>query len=160
MITYEVSGCCFNYRVAAVVVQDEHVLVCREADGDFWFLPGGRCEMMESSDEAMRRELREELGVECHVERLLWVVENLLILGGRRFHELGLYFLVSLPSSSALLDKSRLLAFHEAIGIDREARWFPLGEVAAINLVPAFLRTGLAELPETPRHIIVDEIGR
>jgi ADP-ribose pyrophosphatase YjhB (NUDIX family) len=160
MISFDVSGGRFNYRTAAVVVHEEHVLLCREANGDFWCLPGGRCEMMESSYQAVRRELREELEAEGIVERLLWVVENFFDFGGRRFHEIGLYFLVSLPADSPLLDTSRLVAFREEVGIDLEARWWSLTEVPALDLKPALLRTGLTALPDTPQHVIFDEIGR
>ncbi|HEY7033237.1 MAG TPA: NUDIX domain-containing protein [Thermomicrobiales bacterium] len=160
MISFDTVNGCFNYRTAAAVVHDAHVLLCREADGDSWFLPGGRCEMMESSQVAVKRELREELGAEGTVERLLWVVENFFVFNKRRFHEIGLYFLVSLPIGSPLLDKTQSIAFREAIGIDLEARWFRLTEVPATNLQPAFLRTELSELPEVPRHVVFDEVGR
>ena len=71
MITFDLGRGRFTYRVAAVVVHDGQVLVCRETDGGFWFLPGGRCEFMESSQEAVKREIREEFGVECQVEHPL-----------------------------------------------------------------------------------------
>jgi 8-oxo-dGTP pyrophosphatase MutT (NUDIX family) len=160
MISFDTSGGHFNYRTAAVVVHDGHVLICREVNGDFWFLPGGRCEMMETSHEAVRREVREELGVEAGVERLLWIAENFFVLGERRFHEIGLYFLVALPVDSPHLDKTRLFSYREGADLDFEMRWCPLIEVPTINLQPGFLRAGLADLPRTPRHIVLDELGR
>ena len=159
MITFDLGRGHFNFRVAAVLVHEGHLLACRETDGDFWFLPGGRCEIMESSHEAVRREFHEEFGIDCRVDRLLWFVENFFRLSGRTVHEIGLYFLISLPSQSPLLAKDRRFSFAEA-AIDLEARWFPLSEVPSINLVPSFLRTGLADLPPSPRHVIRDEIGR
>jgi 8-oxo-dGTP pyrophosphatase MutT (NUDIX family) len=165
VITFDLGRGRFNYRVAAVIEHDGHVLVCRETDGDFWFLPGGRCEFMEPSHEAVKRELREEFGVECRVERLLWIVENFFLLtgnssgAGKTFHEIGLYFLVSLPPQSPLLDKAGRISFDDGM-VNLEARWFPLSEVGSINLVPLFLRIGLLDLPSTPQQVINDEIGR
>ena len=165
MITFDLGRGHFTYRVAAAIEHDGHVLVCRETDGDFWFLPGGRCEFMESSHEAVKRELREEFGVECRVERLLWIVENFFLLtgkssgAGKTFHEIGLYFLVSLPPQSPLLEKTGHFPFDEGL-LNLEARWFPLSETRSINLVPSFLRAGLSDPPSTPQHIIHDEIGR
>ena len=158
MITFELTGGFFNYRVAAIVEHDGHVLVGREEVGDFWFLPGGRCELMESSPEAVKREFQEEFGVGCNVERLVWIAENFFTLGGRTCHEIGLYFLVSLPLDSPLLDKAKRFQFTDA-AIGLEARWFPLAEIPSINLVPAFLRTGLLDLPSTTQHIVWDELG-
>lgn len=54
------------YRVsvkALVFDRDDRLLVMRNADG-FWELPGGGWEHDETLEQAMRREVREELGVE------------------------------------------------------------------------------------------------
>jgi mutator protein MutT len=53
--------------VAALIWRDDRVLVCqRQANGAFplkWEFPGGKVEAGESELEALRRELREELGI-------------------------------------------------------------------------------------------------
>jgi mutator protein MutT len=55
--------------VAAVVGRGERLLVCRrpphKRHGGLWEFPGGKCEPGESDVDAVRRELREELGVEA-----------------------------------------------------------------------------------------------
>jgi ADP-ribose pyrophosphatase YjhB (NUDIX family) len=159
VIAFDINQGRFNYRVAAVVIDDGHVLACRETEGDFWFLPGGRCEIMESSHEAVKREIREEFDIDCEVHRILWIAENFFLLAGRTFHEIGLYFLVTLPAQSPLLDKRKTFHIDEGV-LTFEARWFALADVPAINLVPAFLRTGVQDLPTMPQHMIFDEIGR
>jgi len=54
--------------VAAIIFQDERVLVCQRcADAAFplkWEFPGGKVEPGERYEEALRRELREELEIE------------------------------------------------------------------------------------------------
>lgn len=54
--------------VAAVVSRDGELLVCQrplhKRHGGLWEFPGGKCEPGESDEDALRRELREELGVE------------------------------------------------------------------------------------------------
>lgn len=159
MICFDLDRARFNYRVAAVVIDDGYLLAGQEVGGDFWFLPGGRCEMMESSPEAVKREIREELDVDCEVQRLVWIAENFFQLAGKKFHEIGLYYLVSLPEGSPILDKTKTFHIDES-GIPFQARWFPLADLMAINLVPAFLRTGVQDLPTTPKHLVFDEISR
>ena len=159
MISFDLDQGRFNYRVAAVVIDDGHLLACREMTSDYWFLPGGRCEMMESSIEAVQREIREEFDDECQVDRLLWFAENFFHLDARTFHEIGLYFHVSLSQQSAIRDKSKVYRFDEG-AYSHEAHWFALSDVLSINLVPAFLRTGVQKLPTTTQHILIDEIGR
>lgn len=53
--------------VAAVIRRSDAYLVCRrpahKRHGGLWEFPGGKCEPGESDTDAVRRELREELGV-------------------------------------------------------------------------------------------------
>lgn len=61
--------------VAAVVVRDGQILVCQRRDkGAFplkWEFPGGKVQPGETLERALVRELREELGVEARIGRLL-----------------------------------------------------------------------------------------
>jgi 8-oxo-dGTP pyrophosphatase MutT (NUDIX family) len=159
MVSFATTAGYFNYRVAAIIVDDDHVLLCRDSRYDSWFLPGGRVEMSESSTDSIRRELREELESDCQVERLVWVIENFYVENGTRFHELGLYYLVSLPADSPLFDKLTPRPFHEPLGSDMEMRWFNLAELGSVELHPSFLRQNLMDLPGSTQLIVVREDG-
>lgn len=66
----------FSMRVAALILQNGHLLVQRGTRDNYWALPGGRAEIGESSQETIIREIGEELDRDCSVERLLWSAEN------------------------------------------------------------------------------------
>jgi ADP-ribose pyrophosphatase YjhB (NUDIX family) len=57
-------------RVSAILQWQGRVLLCRqEKPGkEYWLLPGGGVEAGETLSEALRRELREELGIEAHTQ--------------------------------------------------------------------------------------------
>lgn len=52
----------FKVSAKAVIISRKQVLLMRKPNGN-WDLPGGRLEMGESLDDAVRRETREELGL-------------------------------------------------------------------------------------------------
>ncbi len=157
MITYHAEGMQFNYRVVGVCVDDGHVLMHKVEGEDFWSLPGGRCELLEPSAEALARELREELEAEVRVERLLWLVENFFRYDGRNFHELGLYFKVELPPDYPHLDKA--VTFHGDEGGQRLLfRWFPVDKLEHERVFPTFLRQRMAQLPESIVHLVHTDV--
>ena len=65
---------------AGVLRCDGRVLVCQRALGGHhpgkWEFPGGKVEPGERLEEALRRELREELDIEAVIGPLLWRTEH------------------------------------------------------------------------------------
>jgi 8-oxo-dGTP pyrophosphatase MutT (NUDIX family) len=151
VIVWDIAGVRFNFRVAGVFIEDGHVLLHRIAGLNYWFLPGGRVEVRETSDEALRREMHEELGTLIHIERLLWVVESFFEEEGRSFHELGLYYAAALPAGSPYSDKGAVYQGVTELGHEMFFQWFRLDVLDGLNLVPPFLKEGLLELPYQPQ---------
>ena len=64
--------------VAAVLVRDGKYFATQRGYGefkDFWEFPGGKVEPGESREEALKREIREELDTDIRVEELLLTVD-------------------------------------------------------------------------------------
>lgn len=66
--------------LAAVIERDGRFLVTKRREDvhlpGYWEFPGGKCEPDESADECLKRELREELGVDAIVGPELIVTEH------------------------------------------------------------------------------------
>lgn len=121
----------FNYRIVAVFRLDGHVLVQRGHTDDFWALPGGHSHYFESAPDALRREMREEMGEDVEVGALAAVIE--VVFGA--VHEVNLCFDAALPAGSRLRDIS---TDHEGdeFGTRLIFRWIAIEDVQRERILP------------------------
>ena len=157
MISAMIGSARFHFRAAGVWLLDGHVLLQGDAREDFWALPGGRVEIMEPAEDALRREFQEELAIgdDVRAERLLWITQNFFHYpewGGDQ-HELGLYFLVR-PGPDAIARYGDLARVYPCAEPDSTLsfRWFPLEALAGV-IRPSFLARALLDLPAQPALI-------
>lgn len=157
-----------NCRVAAVILHKNHVLLQGEPDGEFWTLPGGSIELLESSKEALKREMQEELEVDIRIERLLWVAEEFFmtsnmagdeLVGDKPYHQLGFYYLVTPLARWYFFDLDGTHHLPDENGTTEILfRWFDLDNLHHIDLYPTFLVDALRKLPTSIEHkVLVDE---
>ncbi len=68
----------------AAIVRDGRLLLvkrCKPPEADCWNLPGGKVDFLERVEDAVRREILEEIGVAITLDRLLVLVEMIGIDG-------------------------------------------------------------------------------
>lgn len=67
----------FDIRATALLVENDALLVVQQTvQSRNWSLPGGRLEPGETLEEAVIREVAEETGLECRVDRLAYVADK------------------------------------------------------------------------------------
>lgn len=158
MITFDHGNVRFVYRAAAIIIENGKVLLNQLGpDRDFWFTPGGRVELLETSEESLRREMLEELGEAVEVERLLWIEERFFTHGGFDIHAVVMYYRVHLPADSPLHDQDAVHHFLEDSGTPCLCEWHDLNKLVNIVLYPEFIRDAIRTLPDSPRHIVFRE---
>lgn len=110
--------------VAAIIRKDKSVFATQRGYGDYkdwWEFPGGKVEPGETPEEALVREIREELDTDIAVENYLTTVEH----DYPEFH-------LSMDCYWCRVESGKLtLLEHEA------ARWLRLGDLRQINWLPA-----------------------
>jgi len=156
MLSFDTPTHRFQVRAAAVIRHGEQVLLHRAEADAFWTLPGGRVEPGEEASATVRRELREELGLDADVRRLLWVAENFFEYGGRHYHELGMYFEATLAGDSPLLSGPGPF-FGLEPGVALRFQWFSLEALERLEVYPAFILRALALATPVPLHFVVRE---
>jgi 8-oxo-dGTP pyrophosphatase MutT (NUDIX family) len=150
--TFNLEKAVFNYRVAAIMIENNHVLIHKQINDKHWALPGGRVEILEDSQTCIKREIKEELGLDVKVNNLLWITENFFEYNNKNFHEIGLYYKVSLTEGKFNVNNE---AFYGEEGERLIYKWTPISELDDILLYPEFLKNSLKEIPSTPRHFII-----
>ena len=131
-----------------VYVDDGRLLVCHNLKKDNYFLPGGHIEFGESARFALRREIKEEMGLRCDVTKFLGVVEHAFRFRGEKTCEINLVFAIQfkrLRSSCPAPSKEKKLEF----------LWMPLPLVARSKIEPAIVRKELVRwLEKEPSFIL------
>lgn len=110
--------------VAAVMIKDGRLFATQRGYGewkDWWEFPGGKMEPGEMPEEALVREIREELATEVRVGELLTTVEY----DYPQFHlTMHCYLCTVISGHLSLLE-------HE------DARWLAQDELHSVNWLPA-----------------------
>ena len=146
-ITFHTGEGRFNYRVCAIFLHQNKVLAMRDERSPYYYLPGGRVALGETAQEALQRELQEELGISARIQRPLWLNQAFFTedVDGEFTHELCLYFLMD-AAGTGLLERGESFTRHE--GQRRhEFIWLPLEELQGTYFYPLFLKEGLSHLP-------------
>lgn len=66
----------FRYRAAAIIIEEECVLFAQNDIDDYYYSIGGGVHLSEKSDNAIKREVLEETGIDFDIDRLAFVHEN------------------------------------------------------------------------------------
>lgn len=110
--------------VAAIIIRDGKLFATQRGYGewkDWWEFPGGKIEPEESQEDALKREIREELATEIEVGTLLSTVEY----DYPKFHLTMHCYLCTIISGELLLLE------HE------DARWLTTDELDSVKWLPA-----------------------
>ena len=67
----------FNIRVTGILIENNNILIVQQnlSESRAWSLPEGRLERGESLEQGLKRELKEETGLDVQVERLLYLCD-------------------------------------------------------------------------------------
>lgn len=145
----------FNYRAAAVIIEDGCVLLAKSDAADYYYSVGGAVQFGETAQEAVKREVFEETGIEYEVDRLVFVHENLFedkdVFEGIYCNEIAFFFLMK-PMGKQKIEKESYCA------TGREyMHWVPLEELKNLRVYPTFFAEELVNLSEGVKHIVTNE---
>lgn len=112
--------------VAAIIKRENKILATQRGYGEFkgsWEFPGGKVEKGEKREQALIRELREELDIEIYVEQWIDTIE----FDYPQFHLIMHSYLCKIEKGNPVLKE------HEA------AKWLAKDQLGCVNWLPADL---------------------
>lgn len=123
--------------VAAIIIRDGQVFATQRGYGDFqgwWEFPGGKIEAGESPQDALKREISEELDAEISVGELMQTVEW----DYPDFHLTMHCFISRLVSESLRLNEHEAAAWLTLETL-RSVKWLPADEIL-LDKIAGYLR--------------------
>lgn len=118
-----------QYVTRGLCISDKHVLLLQKKGEAHYFLPGGRVEVGEGYEYALKREIEEELDKTCVINSLIGVIEHEFVhYSGKDYYEVGLFFDITIDGLSAgdVNSNEEELEFH----------WHPIDQLEDINIKP------------------------
>ncbi len=148
-LSFRVDDGKFNYRVCAMMISDGAILAVHDERSPYFYLPGGRVKMGETAEQAVIREVREELHIAPKIIRPLWLNQAFFTedVDHLRYHELCVYFLLDI-SETDLLAKGKRFTSREGERI-HTFEWLKFDRLKDEYFYPLFLKQEIFHLPET-----------
>ena len=145
VLKYENSK--FNYRVCAIMIYDGKILAMQDDRSPYFYLPGGRVMMGETAENAVIREVQEELGITPEIIRPLWLNQAFFNeeVDHLNYHELCIYFLMDI-SKTDLLSRGEKFVSNEGRRT-HIFQWLEFESLKDQYFYPLFLKQNIFNLP-------------
>ncbi len=135
----------FGVRATALIIKDGKIFLTKDSKGRYYTI-GGVVTVNETAQDAVVREVREELGVDSRVNQLAFVVENQFTHEDIDFHNIEFHFIVDpigeMPKE--MIEES----------LKQACEWIDVDKLVNLDVVPAFLAQELPNWNGQVKHIM------
>ena len=137
----------FNCRVCAMIISDGKILAMHDERSPYYYLPGGRVSIGETAEEAVVREVQEELGIIPKIIRPLWLNQAFFTedVDHLHYHELCIYFLMDIENTDLML-RGEIFNVAEGHRI-HTFEWVEFDRLKDEYFYPVFLKKDIFNLP-------------
>lgn len=142
----------FNYRVGAIIIDSDKILMAKNAEQSFYYTIGGRVNFGESAQEAVIREAFEETKIKFEIDRLAYIHENFFTweIENEPFHEIALFFLLKQNDNVKNIKQK---SFQEEYG-EVALHWLPINELESFQLYPEFFKSELMNIKNEVKYFV------
>ena len=137
-ISVKVGNHVLNYRVSAIFRNGDKILLHHDLNSIHYTLPGGRVKEGETTVEALKREVTEEMGQNIKILKPVSFMENLFTMDGKKYHEILLTYEIEFLDKT-MYEKQKMNTIEK--NKDLELIWFDKNKLDDIVFVPNILKT-------------------
>lgn len=141
-LTLPVGAGNFCYRVSAIIMQDDKLLMVKNSNYPYYYSVGGRVHFGEASEDAILREVYEETNVHFAINRLGFIHENFFIAGfndNLPYHEISLHYFMK-PNKQYKDIQCNSMG---SDGVKESLHWLPIDTLSNYEIYPPFFKTEL-----------------
>jgi len=151
----------FRYRAAAIIIEDGCVMLIKNTVDPYYYSVGGAVHLNETAEDAVRREVLEETGIDYKIDRLVFIHENFfegdfgMNVKKHRCHEIAFYFLMK-PKGIKVEKKSE--SYGQG-GAKEYVCWIPIKDLDKHVAYPTFFKGKLSDINKNKavEHIVTHE---
>ena len=130
-----------------MIIVDNRILAMHDERSPYFYLPGGRVAMGETAEQAVIREMQEELDITPKIIRPVWLNQSFFTedVDNLCYHELCIYFLMDVSGTALLKNGDK---FTKVEGKHTHVfEWLAFGRLKDAYFYPLFLKKEIFHLP-------------
>ena len=147
-ISFKVENQKFNYRVCAIIISNGKILAMHDKRSPYYYLPGGRVMLGERAEDAIIREIQEELNITPRIIRPLWLNQAFFNedVDKLNYHEICIYFLMDIGDTD-LLERGSIFTSNEK-NKTHLFEWLEFDRLKDEYFYPTFLKKEIFSIPD------------
>ncbi|GHU36931.1 NUDIX hydrolase [Spirochaetia bacterium] len=131
-----------NLRSAVMIKTEKGYIFEKDPLEDYYFIVGRRIKINETSEEAAKREIFEELGLTIENIKLKAIVEHFFVYDNTKYHEICFYYIYEINGE---------------INIPEEYSIFNIDEIKVKSLHPKIIYDMIKSEDNGIMHLIINE---
>ena len=153
-LCFEFDNKFFVYRVGALIIRKNKLLMATNPNVTFHYTIGGRLLFGETTEEGVLREIYEEIGLKLEIERLAYINECFYRIGKQKIkaHEIAFYYFIK---DNPALDNIEME--YKDGSYNNTLKWFDIADLNKEHIYPEFLQYELLKPQNEIKHIVSRE---
>lgn len=151
----------FKLRVSAILIKNGKILVHEGKKFKGFCFPGGHVELGETTSEAIKREMQEELNIEVNIADIFCINENIYTNNLNTVcQEINYYYKVELLFDVLSDEPFEIIELDKGIEKKHKFHWIPITELVESNLQPIDISKLITENLNTSKNISISDYRR